>query len=77
METIERLEGQAKHLEEDLEIVPKPSLTGERRAEIRGRAKSDSLLTDQEAVCLQVVAEARTMQAKPQGEDFFLDVGQP
>jgi hypothetical protein len=33
--------------------------TGERRAEIRGRAKSDSLLRNQEAVCLQVVAGAR------------------
>jgi len=47
-----------KHLEGDLEIVPQPSLTGERRAEIRGRAKSDSLLSAQEAVCLQVVAGA-------------------
>ena len=36
-----------KHLEGDLEIVPQPSLAGERRAEIRGRAKSDSLLRDQ------------------------------
>jgi hypothetical protein len=48
-----------KHLEGDLEIVPQPSLTGERRAEIRGRAKSDSLLSAQEAVCLQVAAGAR------------------
>ncbi len=31
-------------------IVPRPSTTGERRAEISGRAKSDSLLSDQEAV---------------------------
>ena len=47
-----------KHLDGDLVIVPRPSITGERRAEIRGRAKSDSLLRDQEAVCLQVVAGA-------------------
>ena len=40
-------------------IVPRPSTTGDRRAEISGRAKSDSLLRDQEAVCLQVVAGAR------------------
>ncbi len=48
-----------KHLDGDLVIVPRPSTTGERRAEISGRAKSDSLLRDQEAVCLQVVAGAR------------------
>ncbi len=47
-----------KHLDGDLVILPHPSLAGERRAEIRGRAKSDSLLRDQEAVCLQVVAGA-------------------
>jgi DNA invertase Pin-like site-specific DNA recombinase len=45
-----------KHLDGDLVIVPRPSTTGERRAEISGRAKADSLLRDQEAVCLQVVA---------------------
>ena len=48
-----------KHLDGDLVIVPRPSITGERRAEIKGRAKSDSLLKDQEAVCPQVVAGAR------------------
>ena len=48
-----------KHLDGDLVIVPRPSAAGDRRAEIRGRAKSDSLLRDQEAVCLQVVAGAR------------------
>jgi hypothetical protein len=48
-----------KHLDGDLVIVPRPSITGERRAEISGRARSDSLLRDQEAVCLQVVAGAR------------------
>jgi hypothetical protein len=52
-----------KHLDGDLVIVPLPSLTSEHRAEISGRAKSDSLLRDQEAVCLQVVAGARNRQA--------------
>jgi hypothetical protein len=33
-------------------------VVGERRAEITGRAKSDSLLSDQEAIRLQVVAGA-------------------
>jgi len=47
-----------KHLDGDLKIVPRPSVTGERRAEISGRARSDSLLGPQEAVCLQVVAGA-------------------
>jgi len=48
-----------KHLDGDLVIVSRPSLTGERRAEISGRARSDSLLASQEAICLQVVAGAR------------------
>ena len=47
-----------KHLDGDLVIVPRPSSPGERRAEISGLAKADSLLRDQEAVCLQVVAGA-------------------
>jgi hypothetical protein len=38
-------------------VHPASSTTGERRAEISGRAKADSLLRDQEAVCLQVVPE--------------------
>jgi Bacterial extracellular solute-binding proteins, family 5 Middle len=37
----------------------KEHVAGERRAEITGRVKSHSLLSDQEAVCLQVVAGAR------------------
>ncbi len=37
-------------------VVPRPSTTGELWAEISGRAKADSLLRDQEAFCLQVVA---------------------
>jgi hypothetical protein len=38
---------------------PKPSEAGEHRAEIVGRVKANSLLKDQEAVCLQLVAGAR------------------
>jgi len=30
-----------EHLDGDLVIIPRPSITGERRAEISGRAKSD------------------------------------
>src|SRR5574338_769408 len=41
-------------------LVPKPSSPGERRAQLSGRAKSDSLLKDQEAVHLQVVAGLRS-----------------
>src|SRR5215813_7967951 len=51
-----------KHLDGDLVIAPRPSVAGERRAEISGRARSDSLLGPQEAVCLQVVAGARKGQ---------------
>src|SRR5262249_23118320 len=47
-----------KHLDGDLVIAPRPSIVRERRAEIAGRVKSNSLLSDQEAVCLQVVAGA-------------------
>jgi hypothetical protein len=47
-----------KHLDGDLKIAPLPSIVGERRAEITGRAKSESLLSDQEAIRLQVVAGA-------------------
>jgi hypothetical protein len=49
----------AKHLDGDLLIWPKPSEAGEHRAEIVGRVKANSLLKDQEAVCLQLVAGAR------------------
>jgi hypothetical protein len=47
-----------KHLDGHLVIAPRPSTTGERRAEVSGRAKTDSLLRDHKAVCLQVVAGA-------------------
>jgi hypothetical protein len=58
-----------------LVIVPRPSSTGERRAEISGRAKSDSLLRDQEAVCLQVVAGARNhLQANYRSVAFRFEI---
>jgi hypothetical protein len=64
-----------KHLDGDLVIVPRPSITGERRAEISGRARSDSLLRDQEAVCLQVVAGARNhLQANYRSVPFTFEV---
>jgi hypothetical protein len=63
-----------KHLEGHLEIVPRPSLTGERRAEIRGRAKSDSPLTDPEAVCLPVGAGARNHFQATRPLEFRFDV---
>jgi hypothetical protein len=40
-----------KHLDGDLVIVPRPSITGERRAEISGRAKSDRPLS----FCFEIV----------------------
>jgi hypothetical protein len=46
----------AKHIDGDLVIWPKPSEAEERRAEVVGRVKGDSLLISQEAVCLQLVA---------------------
>jgi hypothetical protein len=39
-----------KHLDGPMTITPRPSLTGERRVEIRGRVKPHSLLGEQEAV---------------------------
>ena len=36
--------------------TPEGKMVGEQGAVIRGRARSDSLLRDQEAVCLEVVA---------------------
>jgi len=48
----------AKHLDGELTVRPLPSTGRERRAEIRGRAKLNSLLEGQEAVCGGVVAGA-------------------
>lgn len=48
-----------KHLDGDLIISPRPSVAGVRRAEVSGRVKANSLLAEQEAVCLQVVAGGR------------------
>jgi ketosteroid isomerase-like protein len=53
-----------KHLDGDLEIAPLLSSPGERRAEITGRAKSDSLLSDQEAIRLQVLRGLATTKAR-------------
>ena len=46
----------AKHLDGELTVRPLPAAGRERRAEIRGRAKLNSLLECQEAVCAEVVA---------------------
>jgi hypothetical protein len=58
----------------DLVILLRPSTTGERRAEIRGRAKSDSLLRNQEAVCLQVVAGAGYAECYTAAEIYWIDL---
>src|SRR5262249_18837996 len=50
----------AKHLDGELTVRPLPGTGRERRAEIRGRAKLNSLLEGQEAVCVEVVAGARS-----------------
>ena len=55
-------------------IGPKPSSPGEQRAEISGRAKGDSLLRDQEAVCLQGVAGAGFAECYTQPETFLIDL---
>jgi hypothetical protein len=49
----------AKHLDGELTLRPLPAIGGERRAEIRERAKLNSLLEGQEAVCDEVVVGAR------------------
>jgi hypothetical protein len=63
-----------KHLDGDLMIVPRPSSSGEPRAEISGRAKGDSPLRDQEAVCLQVVAGAGFAECYTQPDTFWIDL---
>jgi hypothetical protein len=63
-----------KHLDGDLVIVPKPSSPGEQRAEISGRAKGDSLLRDQEAVCPQVVAGAGFAECYTAPESYWIDL---
>jgi hypothetical protein len=47
-----------EHLDGELVLSPVPSEPHERRAVVVGRVKSDSLLAEEEAVCLQVVAGA-------------------
>jgi len=48
----------AKHLDGELTVRPLPWTGPERRVEIHGRAKQNSLLEGQEAVCAEVVAGA-------------------
>ena len=48
-----------KHLEGDLEIRPLPAEAGQRRAEISGRVKPSSLLAEEEAAFLRLVAGGR------------------
>jgi hypothetical protein len=50
----------AKHLDGELTVRPLPATGRERRAEIRGLAKLNSLLEGEEAVCAEVVAGARS-----------------
>lgn len=45
----------AKHLDGDLLVRPLPARGDEKRAEVLGRVRPNSLLAAQEAVCLQVV----------------------
>jgi hypothetical protein len=47
-----------KHLEGDLEIRPLPAEAGQRRAEITGRVNASSLLAEEEAAFLRLVAGA-------------------
>ena len=51
----------AKHLDGELTVRPLPGTGRERRAEIRGRAKLNSLLEGQEAVCGEVVADRKSV----------------
>ena len=65
---------QYDHVEGDLEIVPRPSVTRERRAEIRGRARSGSAPRDQEAVCLQMLAGARNHLQANRPVEFHFEI---
>jgi hypothetical protein len=51
-----------KHLEGDLEIRPLPAEAGQRRAEISGRVKPSSLLAEEEAAFLRLVAGGRSQR---------------
>lgn len=63
-----------KHLDGDLEIAPLLSSPGERRAEITGRAKSDSLLSDQEAIRLQVLWGPRNDLPANRSPEFRFEI---
>jgi hypothetical protein len=66
-----------KHLDGDLTLSPLPSARGDRRAEISGRVKSDSLLSAQEAVHLQVVAGGRFGLPANRSLEFRVEVSFP
>jgi hypothetical protein len=48
-----------KHPDGDLEIHPSPAEAGQRHAEISGRVKPSSLLAEEEAAFLRLVAGGR------------------
>jgi hypothetical protein len=66
-----------KHLDGDLTLSPLPSGRGERRVEISGRVKSDSLLSAQEAVHLQLVAGGRFGLPANRSVEFRVEVSFP
>ena len=64
----------AKHLDGELTVRPLPSTGRERRAEIRGRAKLNSLLEGQEAVCAEVVAGAGFTECYTAPATYWIDL---
>ena len=67
----------AKHLDGELTVRPLPSTGQERRAEIRGRAKLNSLLEGQEAVCGGVVAGAGFAECYTTPATYWVDLIRP
>jgi hypothetical protein len=67
----------AKHLDGELTVRPLPATGRERRAEIRGRAKLNSLLAGQEAVCGEVVAGARFPECYTAPTTYWVEVAPP
>ena len=63
-----------KHLEGDLEIHPLPAEAGQRRAEITGRVKASSLLTEEEAALLRLVAGGRFGRPASRSFPFRVEV---
>jgi hypothetical protein len=64
----------AKHLDGELTVRPLPSAGRERRAEVRGRAKLNSLLEGQEAVCGGVVAGAGFAECYTAPTPYWIDL---